>query len=66
MNNVTFGAGGPTGQLLTRQALEERHTVTAVTRRPAEGASLTWAQFALPRPSTYRTQQQPALPITAA
>jgi uncharacterized protein YbjT (DUF2867 family) len=34
MNIVIFGASGPTGRLLTRQALDERHTVTAVTRHP--------------------------------
>ena len=34
MNIVVFGANGPTGQLLTKQALAEGHTVTAVTRHP--------------------------------
>src|SRR5947209_3800926 len=34
MNIVVFGAHGQTGQLLTRQALAQGHTVTAVTRRP--------------------------------
>jgi putative NADH-flavin reductase len=31
---VVFGANGPTGQLLTKQALAEGHAVTAVTRHP--------------------------------
>ena len=35
MKIVVFGANGPTGQLLTRQALAEGHSVTAVTRHPA-------------------------------
>jgi putative NADH-flavin reductase len=34
MNIVVFGANGPTGQLLTKQALASGHTVTAVTRHP--------------------------------
>lgn len=34
MKLVIFGANGPTGQLLTKQALGEGHTVTAVTRHP--------------------------------
>jgi len=34
MNIAVFGANGPTGQLVTKQALAEGHTVTAVTRRP--------------------------------
>jgi len=34
MNIVVFGANGPTGQLLTKQALAEGHAVTAVTRHP--------------------------------
>lgn len=34
MKIVIFGANGPTGQLLTKQALAEGHTVTAVTRHP--------------------------------
>lgn len=34
MKLVVFGANGPTGRLVTRQALAEGHTVTAVTRRP--------------------------------
>jgi putative NADH-flavin reductase len=34
MNIAIFGANGPTGQLLTKQALAEGHTVTAVTRHP--------------------------------
>jgi nucleoside-diphosphate-sugar epimerase len=36
MNIVIFGANGQTGRLLTGQALEAGHDVTAVTRRPAE------------------------------
>jgi putative NADH-flavin reductase len=34
MKLVVFGANGPTGQLLTKQALDEGHTVTAITRHP--------------------------------
>jgi putative NADH-flavin reductase len=34
MNIVIFGANGPTGQLLTKQALAEGHAVTAFTRHP--------------------------------
>jgi putative NADH-flavin reductase len=34
MKIAVFGANGPTGQLLTKQALAEGHTVTAVTRHP--------------------------------
>lgn len=34
MKPVIFGANGPTGQLLTKQALAKGHTVTAVTRHP--------------------------------
>ena len=34
MNIVVFGANGATGRLLTQQALDAGHTVTAVTRRP--------------------------------
>ena len=34
MNIVVFGANGPTGQLLTKQALALGHAVTAVTRHP--------------------------------
>jgi len=34
MNLVVFGANGPTGHLLTNQALAEGHTVTAFTRHP--------------------------------
>jgi putative NADH-flavin reductase len=34
MKIVIFGANGPTGRLLTKQALAEGHTVTAVTRHP--------------------------------
>ncbi len=36
MKIVVFGANGPTGRLLTAQALAAGHHVTAVTRRPAE------------------------------
>jgi putative NADH-flavin reductase len=34
MKLVIFGANGPTGRLLTQQALAEGHIVTAVTRHP--------------------------------
>lgn len=34
MNVVIFGANGPTGRLLTQQALEKGYTVTAFTRHP--------------------------------
>src|SRR5262249_3757437 len=34
MNIVVFGANGPTGQLLTKQAVVAGHAVTAVTRHP--------------------------------
>jgi putative NADH-flavin reductase len=34
MKIVVFGANGPTGQHLTKQALAEGHAVTAVTRHP--------------------------------
>ena len=34
MNIVVFGASGPTGRQVTRQALQRGHAVTAVTRRP--------------------------------
>lgn len=34
MNIAVFGANGPTGRLLTKQALAEGHAVTAVTRHP--------------------------------
>ena len=34
MNIVVFGANGATGRLLTQQALDAGHTVTAVTRQP--------------------------------
>jgi putative NADH-flavin reductase len=34
MKLVVFGANGPTGRLLTKQALDEGHSVTAVTRHP--------------------------------
>ena len=33
MRLAIFGANGPVGLLLTRQALDEGHEVTAVTRR---------------------------------
>ena len=36
MRIVVFGATGPTGRLLTGQALESGHDVVAVTRRPGE------------------------------
>ncbi|GAA2268993.1 NAD(P)H-binding protein [Streptomyces atrovirens] len=36
MRIVVFGANGPTGRQVTEQAIAEGHTVTAVTRRPAE------------------------------
>ena len=35
MKLVVFGANGPTGRLLTRQALDAGHIVRAVTRHPA-------------------------------
>jgi putative NADH-flavin reductase len=35
MQLVVFGANGPTGRLLTRQALDSGHEVTAVTRHPS-------------------------------
>lgn len=34
MKIVVFGANGPTGRLITSQAVEAGHEVTAVTRRP--------------------------------
>ena len=34
MDIVIFGANGQTGRLLTRRALDNRHSVTAVTRHP--------------------------------
>ncbi|MEW1724636.1 SDR family oxidoreductase [Streptomyces sp. NPDC093109] len=34
MKLLVFGANGPTGRLVTQQALAEGHRVTAVTRRP--------------------------------
>jgi uncharacterized protein YbjT (DUF2867 family) len=34
MDVVVFGANGQTGRLLTRRALDKRHSVTAVTRNP--------------------------------
>ena len=34
MNIVIFGANGPTGRLLTQQALEKSYTVTVFTRHP--------------------------------
>lgn len=36
MNIVVFGANGKTGRLLIQQALDEGHTVTAVTRHPEQ------------------------------
>lgn len=36
MRVVIFGAAGPTGLLLTQQALDRGHDVTAVTRHPAD------------------------------
>jgi len=36
MRIVVFGANGPTGRLLTQQALAAGHEVAAVTRRPAD------------------------------
>jgi len=36
MRIVVFGANGPTGRLITGQALAAGHEVTAVTRRPRE------------------------------
>lgn len=36
MNIVVFGANGGTGRLLTQNALDAGHTVTAVTRHPEE------------------------------
>ena len=35
MKLVIFGANGPTGRILTKQALDVGHMVTAVTRHPA-------------------------------
>ena len=35
MKLVIFGANGPTGRILTKQALDGGHMVTAVTRHPA-------------------------------
>jgi putative NADH-flavin reductase len=34
MKLVIFGANGPTGRQATKQAIDQGHTVTAVTRRP--------------------------------
>ena len=34
MRIVIFGANGPTGRILTKQALDVGHTVVAVTRHP--------------------------------
>ena len=34
MSLAVFGANGPTGRLLTKQAVAEGHAVTAVTRHP--------------------------------
>lgn len=36
MKIAIFGANGPTGRILTRQALDAGHAVTAVTRNPGE------------------------------
>ncbi len=36
MDMVVFGANGQTGRLLTRRALDEGHTVVAVTRHPED------------------------------
>jgi putative NADH-flavin reductase len=36
MNIVIFGANGPTGRVLTKQALAEGHAVTAFTRHPEQ------------------------------
>lgn len=36
MNIVVFGANGPTGRQVVEQAAGEGHSVTAVTRRPAD------------------------------
>ncbi|WP_275937058.1 hypothetical protein [Arthrobacter sp. Hiyo1] len=36
MKIAVFGANGPTGRILTAQALDAGHVVTAVTRRPHE------------------------------
>ncbi|MEU8900112.1 NAD(P)H-binding protein [Nocardia sp. NPDC048505] len=36
MRIIVFGANGPTGRLLTGQALDAGHEVVAVTRRPAD------------------------------
>ncbi len=36
MRIVVFGANGPTGRLLTEQALAAGHSVSAITRRPAD------------------------------
>jgi len=36
MRIVVFGANGATGRLLTEQAIDAGHSVTAVTRRPSE------------------------------
>ncbi|WP_194820405.1 NAD(P)-dependent oxidoreductase [Nocardia sp. XZ_19_385] len=36
MRIIVFGANGPTGRLLTGQALDAGHDVVAVTRKPAE------------------------------
>ena len=40
MKMLVFGANGPTGQILTRQALDEGHDVTAFTRHPDDFPSL--------------------------
>ncbi|HAM26149.1 MAG TPA: NAD-dependent epimerase, partial [Microbacteriaceae bacterium] len=36
MKIVIFGANGPTGRLVTAQALAAGHSVTAFTRHPAQ------------------------------
>ena len=36
MKLVVFGANGPTGRQVTKQAIAEGHTITAVTRHPGE------------------------------
>ena len=41
MNIVIFGANGPTGRLLTEQALAAGHTVTAFTRHATHSPSVT-------------------------
>jgi uncharacterized protein YbjT (DUF2867 family) len=41
MRIVIFGANGPTGRILTKQALDAGHTVVAVTRHPEASPSIT-------------------------